>query len=65
MLESRGINTNTPNGSAMQEAESRVRIVLGSQHFQTVKNGGNMQDEWGGQETDTPRHLLTVWDRPY
>lgn len=49
----------------MQEAESRVRVGLGSQHFQTVKNGGFMQGEWGGQETNTPRHLLTVLDKPY
>lgn len=49
----------------MQEAESRVRAGLGSQHFQTVKNGGIMQGEWGGQESNTPRHLLTVWDKPY
>lgn len=64
-LERRGINTNTSNGSVMQEAESRVRVGLGSQRFQTVKNGGFMQGEWGGQETNTPRHLLTVLDKPY
>jgi len=32
------MNTNTPNGSVMQEAESRAGAGLGSQHFQTAKN---------------------------
>lgn len=64
-LERREINTNTPSRSVMQEAESRVRVGLGSQHFQTVKNGDFMQGEWGGQETNTPRHLLTLLDKPY
>lgn len=49
----------------MQEAERRVRVSLGPQHFQTLKNGGFMQGEWGGRGTNTPRHLLTVLDKPY
>lgn len=63
--ERRGADTNTAHGSVMQEAERRVGVNLGPLHFQTVKNGGFMQGEWGGRGTKTPRHLLTVLDKPY
>lgn len=47
----REINTDTAHGSVTQEAESRKRggpCPGKSQRFQTVKNGGFMQGEWGG-----------------